>query len=759
MKASKRFVLAFGIFVLAGGLVLAQGPSVAEKVSSRLPDDTLAFIASSGMERLKPAFDQSSFGQIWNDPDVQSFYIQIRDLILAAIRKDIADSDTQAEEEITWICDLAKEVIQSPLAVGMIEVPARNSPDMPFGFIFVIDAAKRKDKLQPLIDQFEQEAGKNETTIIDTKIGDIPLKTVEDSDIPVAWGWVQNYFVFLINADSPNALKNLKTPLTKANPLSRLPGNGDLLAAYCDFQKVGALVSRSMESEGDTDTLSTIRKVMDVLGLRKTQSLTLRAGFSGKDLIVDKWFNIPAPQTGIFTAVKPVDRKLFARTDARSMTTMAWNVDLGVLYDVVIKTIETAMGNEQDTQEMHKAIDDFETQTGIQIRKGLLASLDGTMMVQAYPSLVMTEVPAGGFALVAGMKDADLFEQQIKSLIERFGKDLKPDMLQIRSGKLETGQTQTFLINPTMSMMQIVPNWVISDNRLILTTNPNLTTILLKQHASDKPAFASLGDDKAFQTLTAKLPADTAFIRYSDMAVSSKQGYQQLQQFWPMMSGIASGQGITLPTMLPDIQEQLSGLNKSVAYGYLDKEGLHAHYQGSGLEATTGSVAGGAAALAILMPALNKTKTIAQRVVAGTNLKGIGTACHVYANDHQDKFPPNLEVLIEECDVSPKSLESPRKPKDHSGPSFIYIAGQSVSNPPTNILAYEDPSFVKDGMINVLFVDGHSEAMKMEPFQEALKKTCEQLGRPMPDESKSEDPQSGPAKPGKTPVKPTKNTL
>ena len=72
------------------------------------------------------------------------------------------------------------------------------------------------------------------------------------------------------------------------------------------------------------------------------------------------------------------------------------------------------------------------------------------------------------------MKDAALFEQQIKALIDRFGKDLKPEVLQIRSGKLESGQTQTFLINPTLSMMQIVPNWVIADNRLILTTNPNL---------------------------------------------------------------------------------------------------------------------------------------------------------------------------------------------------------------------------------------------------------------------------------------------
>ena len=42
--------------------------------------------------------------------------------------------------------------------------------------------------------------------------------------------------------------------------------------------------------------------------------------------------------------------------------------------------------------------------------------------------------------------------------------------------------------------------------------------------------------------------------------------------------------------------------------------------------------------LAILMPALNKVKKIAQRVVCGTNLKGLGTAQVVYGNDYEDAF-------------------------------------------------------------------------------------------------------------------------
>ncbi len=42
--------------------------------------------------------------------------------------------------------------------------------------------------------------------------------------------------------------------------------------------------------------------------------------------------------------------------------------------------------------------------------------------------------------------------------------------------------------------------------------------------------------------------------------------------------------------------------------------------------------------LAILMPALNKVKKIAIRVVCATNLKGLGTAQAVYANEYEDQW-------------------------------------------------------------------------------------------------------------------------
>jgi len=110
--------------------------------------------------------------------------------------------------------------------------------------------------------------------------------------------------------------------------------------------------------------------------------------------------------------------------------------------------------------------------------------------------------------------------------------------------------------------------------------------------------------------------------------------------------------------------------------------------------------------LAIFMPSLGKVKKIASRVVCGTNLKGLGTAMTVYANDYDDEcvrlghgfwakelgysfddadFKPydfegpctitsSLYLLVREADVSPKSFVCPKQKEQ------VAFEGQNTKN-------------------------------------------------------------------------------
>jgi prepilin-type processing-associated H-X9-DG protein len=149
------------------------------------------------------------------------------------------------------------------------------------------------------------------------------------------------------------------------------------------------------------------------------------------------------------------------------------------------------------------------------------------------------------------------------------------------------------------------------------------------------------------------------------------------------------------------------------------------------MEMSVAAVAGGAVGAGILMPALDRVRQLSFRMTSGTNLSGIGKACLIYANDHDDRLPPDLQTLVDEVELSPKTLESKRKPAGFDGPSYVYISGQTLAMNPGNIVAYEDPRYCSEG-VNVLFLDSHVEFMKPEGFRRELEETCERLGREVP---------------------------
>ena len=140
--------------------------------------------------------------------------------------------------------------------------------------------------------------------------------------------------------------------------------------------------------------------------------------------------------------------------------------------------------------------------------------------------------------------------------------------------------------------------------------------------------------------------------------------------------------------------------------------------------------------MAILMPALSKVKKIASRVVCGTNLKGLGTAQTVYANDYDDEYVvqgaggrhtwdnftkdwqdpskdwknddgeitvgASLYLLVREADVSPKSFVCPssdQKEYDGKNPSNFDIV---------DLWDFASPTYEDNGAANCVSYSYHN---------------------------------------------------
>jgi hypothetical protein len=123
---------------------------------------------------------------------------------------------------------------------------------------------------------------------------------------------------------------------------------------------------------------------------------------------------------------------------------------------------------------------------------------------------------------------------------------------------------------------------------------------------------------------------------------------------------------------------------------------------------------------ALFLPALSKSKSKAQNITAMNNLKQLGVAAQMAANENHGRLPVLLDVLTNEL-VSDKVLTDPE-----SGKPFIYVAGgEKLDGLASNaVLAYSPAD--KKGHA-VLFADGRVEVVNNTRLSELTNRVLSQL--------------------------------
>ena len=84
----------------------------------------------------------------------------------------------------------------------------------------------------------------------------------------------------------------------------------------------------------------------------------------------------------------------------------------------------------------------------------------------------------------------------------------------------------------------------------------------------------------------------------------------------------------------------------------------------------------------MMLPALSRAKAKASRISAISNLKQIGLAARLYANDHGGKFPNSFEEMRDEL-VTDKVLTDPS-----TGQRFVWIGAGKTEEMPDLVIAY-----------------------------------------------------------------------
>jgi prepilin-type processing-associated H-X9-DG protein len=125
--------------------------------------------------------------------------------------------------------------------------------------------------------------------------------------------------------------------------------------------------------------------------------------------------------------------------------------------------------------------------------------------------------------------------------------------------------------------------------------------------------------------------------------------------------------------------------------------------------------------MSVLLPSLNRARETANRVKCASNMRQIGQAILLYANENHGQYPPDLPTLLKTEPITSNVFVCPSSSDTNAnGPgdlmagghlSYVYV-GKDMTNlavGPSTVLLYENPGAHGGDGMNVLFGDGHVE--------------------------------------------------
>jgi hypothetical protein len=120
----------------------------------------------------------------------------------------------------------------------------------------------------------------------------------------------------------------------------------------------------------------------------------------------------------------------------------------------------------------------------------------------------------------------------------------------------------------------------------------------------------------------------------------------------------------------------------------------------------------------VILPAVAKAKEQSLRVRSLSNLRQITLACIMYANEHKDQFPPDLQTVQKTNQLPAEVLRNPRAADKPIG--YVYLQPKGNAPPAEQLVAYEAFDQPPPSNVAASFADGHAEIMDYPRFQRAL---------------------------------------
>lgn len=721
--------------------VLAASAAHADPVDLArvMPDGTLIYLARSGDDQTDAAIRDTAFGRLLADRQMRSFLDGIWGAVDAFAREQAAAGE-DAESY-----SAAKRILQTlsrrPVALALIDGGfGEVGPFVEAALVVHLGDAKAAflADVERIIESADLPPAETVT---------IAGASLQRLDIlpgaALFHGAVKDYFILAVGQSAVEKIaariNGGKQSLADSRRLElprRRIGGDDSSRAYTLYLDLGRLIKRAqallpMITQGDQESTNFFVALLDGLGRARLQSFCWEQHYGEQGCRSSTYIHTAGDEPSPFAELtgKPLTDDDLAMIPKSPAWAFAANIDLAAIYRHLIDLVKSFDADMHG--DMTAAIEDAEDHLDLEFDRDLLALIGDT--------IVMYDAPENGGFLITGVTgivesaDPKRLRRSLRKIVRAISDAAGEGVVSVQTREYR-GHTIEF-VNVVGVPMPIAPAWAAHDNRLVFGLYPQMVKNALDGIADGKPETDSLLANADFVRARKVLGPLGSSITYVDTKASMGQAYPWLLLLGQMGAAMAQGEGIALDMSTFPTQRALTRhLFATVGTTRSDPDGmLYASFGPlpiggqSFIPSDIGTVA---MLTSILLPSLSRARELSKRTVCSANLRGIGQAMYIHAQD-DDKFPPDFQTLLDDNNTTERQFLCPStvaKVGDLTA-CYEYIKGQTTSSEPINVLMYEKEQNHGEGG-NVLFQDGHVSFIRpYSRVEELVKETKERLAK------------------------------
>ena len=704
-------------------LLVVSLPAAAQPLADRIPADAVVYVGWAGAESMGPGFEASHLKALLDSAEVGRW---VNDVIPQIVQKAAQQQGGMPAAEMEAASGLLAPMWRHPTAlyIGPVDMAGEQGPVPRVALI--CDAGEEAASLQQNLQQFvEQQGGENAPfPVVVRKVGNVVALVVGNTpELDAVLGGKGNGKTITAVKSFAAAMSAQKSPV---------------LAGYVDAEAIIRFADKMVAQQGDAGMKENWPQAKDALGLAGLKRVSFAAGFDGKDWGTHAFIEAPAPRKGLLAMLEaePVsDDALRAIPSTATMAGVA-RVNLGGVFDAIRAAINKL--DKRQGAEFDQAIGQVNEMLTLDVRQDVLGALGDEWSYYLAPEI--TGRGPLGIVMVNRLGDAGKAQAASDKLQELanqvIGQQLPPDAkVSFKQAKVG-GVTVQYLATPL-----VTPSWSIQDGNLYFGLYPQLVAGAAG-HVSREGK--SILDNEKFVALRKRLGGQKATsFQFYDLPATAPTNYQT----WLMLSSFGKFGDLlgvdTPPMMLPPLQTFVGHVSVAGSVTWTDAAGWHFRgvtpFPGGTLVASeTGGLLDAQSAVilpAILLPSLNRAREQANMTKSAVNLRMIGQAAHLYANEHKGRLPDDLAATHEfvtnlDAYVNPRSgtaapvgLEGDElKAWINESSDYVYLgAGKSIRERADVVIAHEKTEGATRG-IYILFMDGHVEFQEMPQARQTIER-------------------------------------